>query len=84
MAHRRWFLTGSILWLLTGIAHWVGQFATGNEDVAYRSVVAMMRGYSIVPGGSFSLFDFMQNLGLCWPRSAASTGFRLPSSVSCW
>jgi hypothetical protein len=62
MAARRWYLFGSLLWLLTGIAHGVGQFVAGT-DAPYRSVTAVMKGYAIVPG-RFTLFDFMQEMGV--------------------
>lgn len=62
MAAKRWFLFGSLLWLLTGIAHGVGQFVAG-QDAAYRRVTAVMKGYAIVPE-RFTFFDFMQEMGV--------------------
>lgn len=63
MNPRRWYLAGSALWLLTGLAHGIGQFAGNDRDLGWKLVVAAMRGYAIVPG-RFTLYDFLQNLGL--------------------
>lgn len=61
MMLRRLHLAGAILFLLTGIAHTIGQYAPGPPDRVVDGVTGMMR-HARVAGSGFTLYDIM----MCW------------------
>ena len=58
---RRLHLAGAILFVLTGIAHLIGQYAPSDPDFIVDGVMAMMDRTHIA-GSGFSLLDVMN----CW------------------
>ena len=52
--------TGGILFLLTGVAHSIGQFTLDPSPLA-KSAEATLRGY-VIPGAGFNYWDAVQ----CW------------------
>ena len=58
---RRLHLVGAILFVLTGIAHLIGQYAPNDPDFVVDGVMAMMDRTHIA-GSGFSLLDMM----MCW------------------
>lgn len=58
---RRLHLAGAILFVLTGIAHLIGQYAPSAPDVVVDGVMAMMARTHLA-GSGFSLRDIM----MCW------------------
>lgn len=61
--------TAGILFLLTGIAHIIGQFAPDPSPLA-RTAEASMRGW-VIPGAGFSYWDVM----MCWGALYGATTF---------
>lgn len=53
--------TAGILFLLTGIAHTIGQFAPSAPDPGSAAVVTAMKGF-LIPRAGFTYWDVMQ----CW------------------
>lgn len=58
---RRLHLVGAILFILTGIAHLIGQYGPSDPDFVVDGVLAMMDRTHIA-GSGFSLRDVM----MCW------------------
>lgn len=57
------FVVASVLVILGGVAHFVGQF--GGKDEGRIAVIEEMKNYKIPPGtGQFSLWDVMQAFGV--------------------
>ncbi len=53
--------TAGILFLLTGIAHTIGQFAPSTLDPGSAAVEAAMKAH-VIPGAGFTYWNIMQ----CW------------------
>ena len=62
MPARRFYIAGTVSWLLTGIAHLLGQFATGRGDLTMRTVTALMRGTTVDKASGLDLYEVLE----CW------------------
>jgi hypothetical protein len=62
MRARTLYIAGTVFWLLTGIAHLIGQFATGPGDLTMRTVTSLMHGTTVDKASGLNLYEVLE----CW------------------
>lgn len=62
LTHTRLYTAGTLLFLLTGLAHTIGQFAPSRPGFAERAVQSMMRGASAGDSG-MTYWNIMMDWG---------------------
>ena len=62
MRARAFYIAGTVFWLLTGIAHLIGQFGTGPGDFTMRTVTAMMHATTVDRASGLDLYEVLE----CW------------------
>ena len=74
--HARLYLTGATLFILTGLAHTIGQFAPSRPGFAERAVQSMMRG-ATAGGSGMTYWNIMMDWGAMYGLMSLLFGISL-------
>ncbi len=77
---RRLHLAGSILFVLTGVAHTIGEYSPSRPDFRADSVLALMR-HTKLGGADFTLFDVMMGWGALYGAMSLLFGVQALATV---
>lgn len=78
---RRLHLAGSIAFILTGVAHTIGQYAPGHPGFKADAVMALMRNTKL-SGAGFTLFEMMMGWGALYGAMSLVFGLQALATVT--